>query len=242
VIRPVRDVPIDILGGGYAVAPPSRVTKGEYEFIQGTLDDLACLPFMRVVEQEVSIVPVVSVPPALAEMEDGDGRNKELFMQCMRSARHCRSLEQMLQVAHSANQTFKEPLMDAEVATVAKSAWKYESTGLNFYSRPRVVIDHDTVDALAIAHSDAFVLLMVLERYHGGNASFVLTKPMATKMGWTLRRWRAARDHLVKCGHIYCIRPGGRGPHDAPIFGWRQHPEVAALLNLAKGVRNHSPI
>jgi hypothetical protein len=62
-IRPVRDVPIDILGGGYAVAPPSRFTKGEYEFIQGTLDDLACLPFMRVVQPEAAILPIVSLPP-----------------------------------------------------------------------------------------------------------------------------------------------------------------------------------
>jgi Bifunctional DNA primase/polymerase, N-terminal/Primase C terminal 1 (PriCT-1) len=242
-IRPVRDVPIDILGGGYAVAPPSRVTRGEYEFIQGTLDDLACLPFMRVVQAEApAILPVISVPPALAEMEDGDGRNKELWMQCMRSARHYRSLDQMLEVARSVNQTFKEPLMDSEVATVAKSAWKYESNGLNFYSRPRVVIDHDTVDALALAHPDAMVLLLVLERYHGGNASFVLANAMTIKMGWTLARWRAARDYLVKHGYIQLIRQGGRGPHDPPIYGWPQHPEVTALLNLAKGVRNHSPI
>src|SRR5262249_8978617 len=34
LIRPRRDVPIDILGAGFVVAPPSRVAKGSYQFIQ----------------------------------------------------------------------------------------------------------------------------------------------------------------------------------------------------------------
>ena len=40
LIRPRRDVPIDVLGGGFVVAPPSQVARGGYEFIQGSLDDL----------------------------------------------------------------------------------------------------------------------------------------------------------------------------------------------------------
>src|SRR5262249_22503275 len=44
LIRPRRDVPIDILGGGFVIAPPSRVASGSYQFIQGSLDDLESLP------------------------------------------------------------------------------------------------------------------------------------------------------------------------------------------------------
>ena len=43
-IRPYPEKPIDIIGGGYVVAPPSRVAKGEYEIIRGSLDDLKNLP------------------------------------------------------------------------------------------------------------------------------------------------------------------------------------------------------
>jgi Bifunctional DNA primase/polymerase, N-terminal len=43
-IRPEPDRPWDILGGGYVIAPPSQVAKGEYQFIHGTLDDLKNLP------------------------------------------------------------------------------------------------------------------------------------------------------------------------------------------------------
>jgi hypothetical protein len=46
-IRPLHDAPLDILGGGYAVVPPSRVAKGGYDFIQGGLNDLGGLPTMR---------------------------------------------------------------------------------------------------------------------------------------------------------------------------------------------------
>jgi Bifunctional DNA primase/polymerase, N-terminal len=42
-VRPYENRPVDILGGGYVVAPPSISTKGSYEIIEGTLDDLANL-------------------------------------------------------------------------------------------------------------------------------------------------------------------------------------------------------
>jgi hypothetical protein len=45
-IRPLRNRPLDILGDGFVVAPPSRGAKADYRFIQGGLDDLASLPTM----------------------------------------------------------------------------------------------------------------------------------------------------------------------------------------------------
>jgi hypothetical protein len=36
-IRPWDDKPIDLLGAGLAIAPPSRVAKGQYQVIQGRL-------------------------------------------------------------------------------------------------------------------------------------------------------------------------------------------------------------
>ena len=46
-IRPEPDKPIDILGSGFVVAPPSRGIKGAYQFIEGRLDDLERLPIMQ---------------------------------------------------------------------------------------------------------------------------------------------------------------------------------------------------
>lgn len=83
------------------------------------------------------------------------------------------------------------------------------------------MINHDTFDALAATNSDAVVLLVTLERFHGGNDRFALANAMAERMGWGLYRWRIARDVLIRANAIRCIRPGGRrGPNDPPIYGW----------------------
>ena len=45
-IRPDAAVPIDVLGAGYVVAPPSKAANGAYTIVEGTLDDLPTLPSM----------------------------------------------------------------------------------------------------------------------------------------------------------------------------------------------------
>ena len=84
LIRPRRDVPIDILGGGFVIAPPSRVAKGSYQFIQGSLDDLDSLPTLN---DAPSAIPA-DVPPDWGRMQDGDGRNDALFRSLCRDAHH----------------------------------------------------------------------------------------------------------------------------------------------------------
>jgi hypothetical protein len=216
-IRPWSELPIDLLGdNGYALAAPSRTAAGSYEIIHGHLDDLDRLtPMVGAPSEAISL----SLPPKWTGMREGDGRNRALWERCMRTGGGC-NLDRMTEIARSANQLFREP-MTAEVVKTAASAWKIDDAGLNFFARPRVMLDHDTVDALAINNPDAMVLFILLERYHGGNDRFVLAKPMAAKMGWTLPRWYSARDYLVSAGLIRCIHGGGRGPHDPPIYGWR---------------------
>jgi hypothetical protein len=101
---------------------------------------------------------------------------------------------------------------------IATSAWQHDAAGLNFFTRPRVMLDHDIVDTLG--NSDAVALLVRLERYHGGKDRFVLANEMAASLGWGLARWRAARDCLVSARIIKCLKIGGRGRHDPPIYGW----------------------
>jgi hypothetical protein len=216
-IRPWSELPIDLLGdNGYALASPSKTAKGSYEIIHGHLDDLDRLTPMVGAPSEAISLPL---PPKWTGMRAGDGRNRALWERCMRTGGGA-TLDRMMEIARNANQHFEEPMMDAEVVKIATSAWQHDAAGLNFFTRPRVMLDHDIVDALAIANPDAMVLLVILERYHGGNDRFALAKPMAIKMGWTLPRWYAARDYLIKTGLIRCIYPGGRGPNDPPIYGW----------------------
>ena len=110
--------------------------------------------------------------------------------------------------------------MDAEVVKIATSAWQHDAAGLNFFTRPRIMLDHDTYDSLDQDNPDALRLLLRLERFHGGNDRFALAKPMADSMGWSLPRWKAARSALAQLGIIRCLHAGGRGPNDPPIYTW----------------------
>jgi hypothetical protein len=76
LIRPRRDVPIDILGGGFVIGPPSQVAKGSYQFIQGSLDDLASLPTLN---DAPRLQPASDLLADRGSLREGDGRNNKLF-------------------------------------------------------------------------------------------------------------------------------------------------------------------
>jgi len=216
-IRPWPELPIDVLGdNGYALAAPSKLVTGSYEIIHGHFDDLASLKAMVGLEDTQAIAPV---PAKFSGMRQGDGRNRALWERCMRTGAG-RSFDGMLEIARNTNQCFKEPLMDAEVVKIATSAWQHDAAGLNFFTRPRIMLDHDTYDSLDQDNPDALRLLLRLERFHGGNDRFALAKPMADSMGWSLPRWKAARSALAQLGIIRCLHAGGRGPNDPPIYTW----------------------
>jgi hypothetical protein len=213
-VRPWEDLPIDILGGGYVVAPPSRGPRGAYEIIQGGIDDLGSLPRMaRLPEPRSKSDNIPRRGVTIGE------RNDTLFGACMRRAPKCSSLNELLDFARSRNQEFVPPLDDAEVGKTAGSAWGYEERGQNWFERGQfVALDHDAIDRLGDA--DAAFLFLRLKRHHEGVEQFVLAKAMAASLGWDPRRWRAARDRLAAGGFIRPLHIGGRGKHDPSIYGW----------------------
>ena len=54
-VRAWEGLPIDLLGAGLAIAPPSLVAKGQYQIIQGRLDDLDRLPIMCELEDRLYV-------------------------------------------------------------------------------------------------------------------------------------------------------------------------------------------
>lgn len=128
-IRPWPGLPIDILGGGFVVAPPSEGEKGRYQFIQGSLEDLDQLSVLRNLPQ-VSTPPIqTSAEPS--EWREGDCRDNELFRRLMRLAHQVDNFEQLLDYAQTHNSQFAEPMADAEVVKVTSSVWGYQCTGRN---------------------------------------------------------------------------------------------------------------
>ncbi|MGV8831246.1 MAG: bifunctional DNA primase/polymerase [Devosia sp.] len=225
-IRPDPAVPVDILGDGFVVAPPSQANTGVYRIIRGSLDDLPNLPRMSDAGGQNVANRDKASPSLSSDYSEpgrsillGQGRNDDLFRQCLKLARTCKRLEELMDKAMEYNRGYPEPLSADEVLKVIASAWCYEVEGKNWAGYgPRVIFGVDEVDALAAGRPQAYALLAILRRYHAGAQNFILAKPMADKLGWTLRAFKSARNVLVERGDIECIHPGGRGPNDPPVY------------------------
>lgn len=223
-VRPEPGKPIDILGDGFVVAPPSRGSKGTYQIIQGTMDDLANLPKMKGLKidpnkkQNTLSPPLSASPPEPVSTKDDGARNNELWRECMKMVRGCRNIEELMVKAMDNNRHYYEPLPADEVLKIVASAWSYEVEGKNWFGHGhRVVVGHTIVDQLAAADPRAYALFSLLQRHHWGR-DFHLTKSYASALGWAINTFRAARDTLLDRGLIECIHPGGRGPNDPPIY------------------------
>lgn len=197
--------PIDVLGDGFVVAPPSIGSKGSYGIISGSLDDLASLPTMQ------RTPAIKTEPPEL--IEEGR-RNQSLWRECMAAARQCGSMAELIEVAAERNGSiFREPLSDQEVLGIVASAWAKELSGDNWFGRGnRVVLEAAEIDGLLHDDPDAFVLLTILRRHHW-RRQFVIANAMAETMprgGWARKRFAAARRRLTEIGAIQEIRPATR--------------------------------
>jgi hypothetical protein len=204
-IRPLQGARLDILGGGYAVAPPSRVSKGGYEFIQGGLDDLDRLPIMR-------------PPPAPARAAGTSEtpaihlghRNSALWKHCMRQAHHCDDFDALLDVAHTFNENCLPPLEEAEVVKTAKSAWQYTERGQNRFGQHGAFFPIEEVHAM-LHDQDAFFLLAFLRANQGPWATFMCANGLAQTFGWPRVRFASARRRLIELGYLRLVRAATRG-------------------------------
>lgn len=223
-IRPFPGKPIDVLGEGFVVAPPSRGTKSNYEFIEGNLDDLDRLPTLRGIEFPTpSQVPTAS----LADKVVVEGfRNHSLWRHCMASARYCDGYDALLDAARSRNEEFLPPLVDTEVMKIAKSAWGYTQRGANRFGRHGVFFDTDEANHLIGTNQDVFLLLAFLRANNGPERTFLVANGLAKQLGWTRKRLADARRRLQE-KHIAMVRPPTtfNGP---ALYRWRKSRTAAA--------------
>ena len=211
-VRPYPAKPIDVLGDGYVVAAPSISAKGQYQIIAGTLDDLADLPPIHVVLDELrqgrSAIPV------------GE-RNNTLYRFALEQAIHADDFNSLLDVMRTRNMDCEAPLPDSSILTIAKSAWRCEQEGGNLVGRGRAVVTpHALIDELIAESQDAFVLYTLLKRYHWGR-DFAVANAMAAQLGWTRKRLSQARTALLRRGLLRLVRVGGfRFPPLFRLVAW----------------------
>ena len=202
------------------VVPPSyRTTNSSYVFIQGGWDDLDRLPVLKPGSLRL-------VHDTALRIQEGE-RNNTLWRYCMAQARHCDTLDGLLDVAR----TYAEDaldligrthrLTDAEITSAAMSAWRYEIQGRNLFGRGgATILPHDPIDRLA-NDPDALALYVILQRHHSAAAEFVLANATAVTLGCSVNTFRATVARLVKYRLIRCVHRGGKGPRDPPRHAWR---------------------
>jgi hypothetical protein len=227
-IRPCPKAPIDILGGGFVVAPPSKTANGLYKFIDGGLDDFDALPCLAGLKRPANDDPAsasMSLGLTPGPLNDEGITNDALWKWCMMEAPHCADETELMSRATAHNLAFNPPLGAEEVSRVAKSASRYQVSGQNYIGRrgdSYVVSDVNTeVKGLMVQNLDAYgVLQMLRAHHHRRDATFCVANGMAEIMGWrgNGKRLAAARKFLERDGWIKCVKPATR--HTPAQYQW----------------------
>lgn len=207
-IRPWPDRPIDLLGDGYVIAPPSKVTNGQYAFVEGGHH----LPVIRNLEQFDGPADFTA-KDARHHLGIPEGlRNKELWRHSMRQARYCDDIDGLLDVAMTYNDQHCIPALDpAEVIRTAESAWAYQKKGENWFGSAGVV--SVPLPLLDQFEPDETHLYLLLKKAHAGRReNFAIgLNSLSQSLGWGKHRLMRARNGLIAKQAIELVRQGGLG-------------------------------
>ncbi|SFD67398.1 bifunctional DNA primase/polymerase [Roseivivax sediminis] len=222
-IRPFPDEPIDILGNGFTIAPPSRREDlGTcYAFVTGGLDDVANLPTMPPTERQTDT-------QRLTGSAANGARNVSLWRWCMTEARHCEDVEALSAAAAAWNGALIAPLSAREVEQCARSAWKYEAAGRNFIGlkKPQLTNGDRIMDGL-IDHPEAYALYLLFQRWHGNRNSFAIAPTAMSSAGsppWPRRRIESARDILLERGFLAEVRSPDKSRRKSGLYSLTAQP------------------
>lgn len=219
---------VDILGGGFAVAPPSVGSAGAYEFIEGSLADVARLPVMRA--QRIASNLIETEAELSAEVLGEGARNDNLWRACMKVAGECQSHDNLIRFAHALNESGEwSPLPAGEVERCAASAWRYQINGRNGFAGDKFVQIERAAHEILREHPDAAYLYQLLRAEHWGR-NFCITNSWAEALPLSLARLQQARKFLLKRKLIECVRRQTRG--QAAIY--RFSPAVCLLAEERK--------
>jgi hypothetical protein len=216
-IRPDPNRPVDVLGGGYIVAPPSQGRVAPYTIISGSLDDLDRLPTLQ-----NFLAPKPTAILAFGGQVPHGVRNRAIWEHCMRHAPHCDDFAQLLDVARTfaeneCEQPAGHPTTDEEITTSAASAWRYTEAGKNRYS------DHAV--SVSAAEANRFMssmtqlgFLVWLKAHNGPDSTFMVADGLAAAVGLSRDLLRSCRRQLIDAGVIHMVSPPRRGV--AAFYRW----------------------
>jgi hypothetical protein len=208
-IRPDRTRPLDFLAKGMAVVPPSVGPRGQYEFIQGGLDDLDKLePLARPVPIEQGREGIAAWLPSLPA-EKGS-RNSTTWRHAMRLAKGALTFDELVAEIVAYNERCSPPLEKEKVMTICDSAWKYTQNNENRFGQHGAYFPTDEVVSM-LHDQDAFFLLAFLRAKQGPWNTFMVANGLTEVLGWDRRRLSAARRRLIEMGYLIQLRSAGQG-------------------------------
>jgi hypothetical protein len=225
------DLPIDLLGGGFVIAPPSATQRGCYEFIQGSLDDLGSLPSMRglgaaLYNDAVTIVPddalmaadAVTFDEPILVVPEGR-RNNALFRHCMRQAHECDSFDALVEQARVFNISIcTPPLTDDEVIRTSHRAFYYTARGENRFGMTGSWLPTETVRRI-VADPHLCTLVTFLQAENRPNRRFWVADGLYKELGWSRRKFHAARREAINQGFIEMVSKPSQGHPALYRFG-----------------------
>jgi Primase C terminal 1 (PriCT-1) len=214
-IRPFDGLPIDILGGGVAIAPPSSVLKGSYTILRGgRLDDLDRLPLAKGLTDDDLHQPQHQPHQPIAHdtgLVHKGHRHDALFRHCMQHAKFCDDFDALLDVARTFNNEHCMPPIeeDSDVIKTAKSAWSYTERDQNYFCEHGAFMRTD--DVTRIDDPDAGWLLVFLRAHNLPTAKFWCSNELAKTFRWDRERLAAARRRLIELGLLKQVKKPWRG-------------------------------
>jgi hypothetical protein len=221
-IRPDPRLPVDILGGGFVVAPPSRGVKSAYQIIEGSLDDLDRLPTLQ------NFVAATN-----AEVISMGRRNNALWEHCMRQCRSCDEFAALLDVAETFNsQSLNPPLGADEVTKAARSAWQATERGENRFGQCGAFLTVAVTESM-VSDPHLLALLAWLKAQNPPGRQFLIADGLAPLLGWSLPQLRRCRKRLQEMGWIDLVRPPARGC--AALYRWGPRSQSGNGLSKSVG-------
>lgn len=225
-IRLWEGAPVDVLGSGFVVAPPSIARRRRYELLQGGLADLDRLPIMRGLDHVASATsaPPNDGIPALGSNVDkstlvsAGRRNDALFRFCGRCAHSCASLDDLLTLARSEASAYVPPVDEAEIVRTVRSVWQYRERGELRFGSPGAWFDAAEANKLIAFDQDVFVLLAFLRANNRPASQFIVANGLAEVLRWPRKRLAGARTRLEGSGYIKVARP--RSWHSPALYRW----------------------
>jgi hypothetical protein len=199
--------PIDMLGGGLCVAPPSvRSSGASYAWLRGSLADIANgnLPKIRSAVQKTRDIERLPVGTSVPIGQ----RNAELFRYCRQIVGYCDDLDALIDAARTwSDGKCAEPLPEAEIVRTANSVFKFQGGR-------KQVMQHIVESPLyqqLIANVEVWALFSYLATENGPNSQFMVADGLGPARGWPRRFVPERRKALLDMGAIKCVRHPRKG-------------------------------